>query len=84
MAEVVGHGLGHRRRGQRIADAPSGHGIGLGDAVDEDRVRLDLVTERGDAGKLHAVIDELIINLIRDDVQIVLDADVRNCLERFF
>ena len=47
-------------------------------------MRLDLVTERGDAGKLHAVIDELIINLIRNDVQIVLDTDVRDCLECFF
>ena len=84
MAEVIGHGLGHRRRGQRIADAPAGHGIGLGDAVDEDRVRLDLVTERGDAGKLHAVIDELIIDLIRDDIQVMLHADICDGFERLF
>ena len=46
------------------ADAPASHGIGLGDAIDEDRVRLDLVTERGDAGERHAVIYKLVIDLI--------------------
>ena len=45
---------------------------------------LDLVTERGDAGKLHAVIDELIIDLIRDDIQVMLHADICNGFERLF
>ena len=45
---------------------------------------LDLVTERGDAGERHAVIDELIIDLIRDDIQVVLDADIGDSLERLF
>ena len=83
MAEVISHGLCDRRCTQRVADAPAGHGIGLGDAVDEDGVLLDLLAKRRNACECSTVIDELIVNLVRDDVQIVLDADVRDCLERF-
>ena len=47
-------------------------------------MRLDLVTERGDAGERHAVIDELIIDLIRDDIQVMLHADICDGFERLF
>ena len=76
MADVVAHDLGDVFGGQGIADTPAGHGIGLGNAVDENGALLYVLAQRGDGDELPAVVDQLIINFVSDDIHVPGDADV--------
>ena len=55
MALDLGHTVDDLGRSQGIADAPAHHRIGLGDAVDDDRLFLDVLAQRGEAPELEVV-----------------------------
>ena len=81
VAEIVGNDLGDLVVGGHIADPPAGHGVGLGDAVDEQGTLLDLLTQRGKADELGVVIDQAVIDLVGDDVDVLLHADLGQSLQ---
>ena len=81
VALVVGHGLGHFHGRGGVSNAPAGHGVGLGHAVDGDGARLDLVAQGGDGDVLRAVIDKVFVDLVRDDVEVVLDGEPADVLK---
>ena len=69
MALEGGHGLDDVLRASGIADAPAGHGVGLGDAVDDDGLGLHIVAQGGEADVVLAVVDQLLVDLVGDDVE---------------
>ena len=73
--------LRDRRGRERRADAPARHRVGLGKTGDRDRARLGLLAERRDAGRLHAVIDEMLVHLVGENVEVVLHRDGHDGLE---
>src|SRR5262249_41036287 len=66
------HCRDYLRFGGGIADAPSGHGVGLGDAIHGDGALLDLRSEGGDRGGLVPIVDQLLIDLIGDHIEVML------------
>ena len=54
-----------------ITDAPAGHGIGLGKAVDGDGSIPDFGGDGSDAEVSGLIVDQLFIDLIRDDEKVV-------------
>ena len=81
MAQIVADQLGDVCGGGHIADAPAGHGIGLGDAVDQQGTLLDFGADGGQADKLLIVIDQMVIDLVGDHVQVVLHAHLGDGLQ---
>ena len=65
------HRLGHRFRRRQIPQAPASHGIGFTEPVHRDREIVGLFRERGDADVLYVVIDQLLVDLIRQDVDVL-------------
>ena len=59
-----------------IADAPSGHGVGFGYAVDNDGLVLDFFIEGGHAVVLFLIVDQLFIDFVGDDVEAVLHGQI--------
>ena len=53
--------------GGSITDAPAGHGIRFGETVNSDGSVADFRRNGGDAEVFGATIDQLFIDLIRDD-----------------
>ena len=64
-----------------VADAPARHRVGLGHAVDDDGALLKLGAERCDGHMLRAVVDQVLVNLVRDDGQVMADGDVSDGLQ---
>ena len=56
---------------ERIADAPARHGVGLGEAVQENRALLH-AGQRGKRRVLHAAVGEVAVDFIGDDDEVVL------------
>ena len=81
MALEGGHGLDDLLGAGGVADAPAGHGIGLGNAVDDDGLLLDLRAEGGDAAVLFVVVDELFVDLVGDDVEAALHGQIGDGLK---
>ena len=71
-------GLGTRG----VADAPAGHGVGLGNAVDHDRLRADFVAQRSDGNVLLAVVNQLLIDFVGDDVKLLLHGQRGDALQQ--
>ena len=69
MALERGHCLDHALGARGIADAPAGHGVGLGYAVDHDRLRLDRIAKRSHAVVRFAIVDQLFIDFIADNIE---------------
>ena len=69
--EVRG-GLDDVAGGDHPAHAPSGHGVGLGHAVEDDRLLSQLGNELDDVCGLGAVVEEVLVDLIGDDPDPVL------------
>ena len=63
----IAHRLNHRRLGYGVADSPPGHGIGLCHTVYNDGMLFDLIAEGRDIDML-SLIDQLFVNLVKDDV----------------
>ena len=61
------------------ADAPAGGVEVLAGGADGDGEALDLGRERGDAGKGHVV--QAVVDLVRQDDDLVLDAQVPDLLQ---
>ena len=81
MAQVVAHHLGQLGVGGAVTDAPAGHGVALGHAVDDDRAVFDVLIQRSEGDELDVVIHEVAVDLVRDDIDIVPAAHLRDGLE---
>ena len=79
---ALGHAVDDLRWGRDKADAPAGHGIGLREAVDDDRP-LFHARERCDAGRLLSGVEQGVVDIIRDHQQIVLHGQLGNLCHRF-
>ena len=71
VALDLGHAVDDVGRSGGEADPPAGHGVGLRHAVDDDRLLLDILAERGEARELEAVEDEAGVDLVGDDVDVL-------------
>ena len=81
VAEVVAHDLDDLLAGCGKADAPAGHGVGLGGAAHQDGAGLDLLAQGGEGDELLVVKDQLAVHLVGDDVQVVVQADLGDVLQ---
>ncbi len=67
-----------RRRGHQVlradhpADPPAGHRVGLGDAVDDHAVVGEVRAEHGQRAGLHAVVHEVLVDLVGERPQVVV------------
>ena len=84
MALDLGHGAYDFRGSGRVSDAPAGHRVGFGNAIDDDGLFLDVVPERGKADKLEIVVDQLSIDLVGDDEDVFLANDLGQGFELAF
>ena len=75
----LGHGPHQIRVSQGVAYAPSGHGMGLGEAVEDDRPLLHAL-QLGEAG-VAAGVGQLGIDLIGDYQEIVLHHHIGQLLQ---
>ena len=76
------HRLNRILRTGGIPDAPSGHRIRLGYAVDDERYRLRGFVERCGAHVRRAIVKQGLVNLIGDEIDLVFDDDFGNLLKR--
>ena len=74
-------GLDQRHGPRQVAQAPPGHGVGLAEPVHGHCAVVDLLRQTGEAGRFNAVIDHLLIDLIRDHHKIVLARKGGNLLQ---
>ena len=58
------HRLDQLGRAAGIADAPAGHAIGLGHAVQGQRARIELGLDLGDGGEREPVIDQMLVHVV--------------------
>ena len=78
---ALGHAVDDLRRGRDKADAPAGHGIGLREAVDDDRP-LFHPREGRDAGCLFSGVEQGVVDVVGDDQQVVFDGQLRDLRHR--
>ena len=71
VALDLGHAVDDLGRPGGETDPPAGHRIGLGHAVDDDGLLLDVFAERGEARELEVVVDEAGVDLVGDDVDVL-------------
>ena len=71
MALKRRHGADDGLGARGVADAPAGHGVGLGNAVDHDRLRANFVAQRSDGNVRFAVVNQLLIDFVGDDVKLL-------------
>ena len=69
MRLQVGGGLDDVGRADHPAHAPAGHGVGLGDAVEDDHLVAELRHRGGDGGERHAVVGQVLVDLVGDHPQ---------------
>src|SRR5262245_47089856 len=68
------------RRRHRVANAPAGDRVRLGDAGDRDRA-LGHARQRGDGRVAEPVVDDVLVDLVGDRQEIVLQAEIGNGLQ---
>ena len=76
MAQEVGHHFCDGCRSGCITNAPTGHCIGFGNTVNQNGSLFYRVAQRCHAGEGTSIIQQFEINLIGNDVQIMLYADI--------
>ena len=81
MAEVVRHDLGELRIGGRVADAPAGHCVALGYAVYQNGAVLCVLAQRRKGNELVVVINQIAVNLVRDNINVAAAADLCDRLQ---
>ena len=62
------HRLDQRLRPAGIADAPAGHAIGLGAAVDGERARIKLRLDLRRRRELEVVVDQVLVHVVGHDM----------------
>ena len=70
----------HRFRRGEIAETPTRHRIGFAEPVDCDREIVGFLRERRDAHVLCAVINELLVNLVGQNINVLFSGDIDNRL----
>ena len=68
-------------RPRGVAEPPPGHRERLGEAVDHDRQLLDLVAHRGDRDEALPVVDELLVDFVRDHPDLLAHAHLGDLFE---
>ena len=66
------HGVGKKRGRAGVADAPTGHGAGLRETVQEDAAFAH-PGERRDADVLGAVVGQFTVDFVREHDEIVIE-----------
>ena len=61
------HRLDQRLRAGRVADAPAGHGVGLGDAVHGQRALVELGLHLGEGDELEVAVDQVLVHVVGQD-----------------
>ena len=77
------HGLDQFFIGCRIAQAPAGHRVGLGETVQGDGAFLH-ARQGSDAEGFRSIIAQPFIDFIRDDHDVILDGDVGQFFQHLF
>ena len=73
--------LGDERLGTgHVAETPTRHGVRLGESV-EDQCPLGHSRQRGNARVCLAVIEDLLVHLVREDKQVMLVGEIGNRLQ---
>ena len=81
MRLQVGGALDDVLRADHPANPPAGHGVGLGDAVDDDAAVGDLGHERGHRREGGVAVDEVLVDLVGHDPEPVLDGPAPDRLD---
>ena len=81
LALQVADRLRERLWGDRPADSPAGHGVGLAHTGHHDRAVGKPGPQRGERDARPAVVDELVVDLVGNDGEILLDRDVGEAAE---
>ena len=81
MALEVRRCLDHVVRSDHPSDAPARHGIGLGDAVDDDALVGQVGHERRHRGELVRSVGEVFVDLVGDDPDAVFDRPLSDRLD---
>ena len=68
LSDVLGSG--------GVTEAPAGHGVALGEAVDGDGDVVELRAEGSHGDVLLTIIDEVLVNFIRDDEDVLFQRDL--------
>ena len=72
LALVVHRGVHHVGRGDHPADAPAGHRVGLGHAVDDDPAVAELGRDDGHRHVRRVAVDEVLVDLVAEHPDVVL------------
>ncbi len=76
--------LGQRFGRGGVAETPTGHRIGLGEAVDGDGEVVEFVAERGDGDMLGLAVNEFFVDFIREDDDLLFQRDIAQGAEFVF
>ena len=83
LALQMAAGGDHVGRTGAEPQAPTGHGVGLGDAVDHDAAFLQRWRQRGDADLLQPVVHHVLVYFVGDDVEAGVVQHVGEVLQLF-
>ena len=78
MTQIVAHHAREFWVRRAVTDAPAGHGVALGNAVDNDGAVFDVLIQRCEGDKLNVVINQIAIDFIRNNVDVLAAANLRN------
>ena len=85
IARVVGLDLGaggdDLLGSSGIAQAPTGHGVGLGEPIHHHCQLLDLLSQGGDGDEARPIVYELFVDLVGDDKDLLPDAHLRDSFQ---
>ena len=69
-------GLGHAFGRGDVTEAPTGHRVGLAEAVHGQGQVVDVLAQRRDADVLRVVVDELFVNFVGKNQDVLVERDV--------
>ena len=67
--------LGHRFRRSQITEPPASHRVGFAETVDRDREIVSFLRKRRDADVFGVVVNQLLVNFVRQNVDVFLGRD---------
>ena len=75
--------FGHRFLRRQITEAPAGHGVCFAEAVNGNCEFVCLLRERRDAHVLGVIVNEFLVNFVRQNVNVFLSGDIDDGLQLF-
>ncbi len=73
--------LGHAFGRGDVTETPTGHRVGLAEAVDGQGQVVDILAQRRDADVLRSIIDELLVNLVGKNQDVLVERDIGQARE---